>query len=59
MHSSKLSPEAAASVFKIDLTELHRAIYRGELMVQWNRGYALLSYGDLLDYRMRKGLKVS
>lgn len=57
MHPSRLSPEAAASVFKIDRTELKRAIYRGDLLVQWNRGYPLLSYGDLLNYRIRKGSK--
>lgn len=54
MHSPGLSPEAAASVFKIDLSELHQAIYRGELLVQWNCGYPLLSYGDLLNYQLRK-----
>jgi len=54
MYISRLSPEAATSMFRIDLKELRQAMDRGELPVQWNRGFPLLSYGDLLNYKLRK-----
>ncbi|WP_299414134.1 hypothetical protein [Acaryochloris sp. IP29b_bin.148] len=59
MNSSGLSPEAATAVFKIHLDELRRAMDLGELPVQWNCGYPLLSYTDLLNYQLRKGLKTA
>ncbi|ABW31097.1 hypothetical protein [Acaryochloris marina] len=54
MFSSRISPEAATSLFGLTLTDIRQAIYNGELPAQWNHGSPLLSYTDLLNYQFRK-----
>lgn len=59
MQSSSLSPEAATCIFQIDLAELRQAMDLGKLSVQWNHGHPLLSYTDLLNYRLKKRVKTA